>query len=266
MSAISGFINQIRTAVYGEQVRGAIVSALEQCYSDVTNPSLQTAAFEEALNTAYAGGILDIQTVTRIADMTNEKIIYRYNGTEAGKNKGLYFYSAITSAWVLIGSEIQEVNNVNQMTDQKAIYRYTGTAAGMVTNALYCYNGTAWTPIGSGLLDASLVANMVNQGALYRYTGTESGMVKNGLYYWNGTAWVLATGANYEIPAAFKALYDVLIHLGGLFDTTDGMDLLNTFAESIGEGYYIRRELNTLIISESAPLTASVSGAQLTLS
>ena len=82
-SAISGYINTIRSAVYGEQVRTAIINALEACYSDVENPDLQSAAFQTAIEAAYADGILDIQTVTQISAMTNDKIIYRYNGTEA---------------------------------------------------------------------------------------------------------------------------------------------------------------------------------------
>ena len=190
MSAISGYISQIQNAVYGEQVRSAIVSALEQCYSDVTNPSLQTEAFQEALDAAYAGGILDIQTVTSFNDMTNDKIIYRYNGTAAGKQKGLYYYSALSSSWVLIGSEIQKVSLVSQMTDVNDIYKYIGTEAGYVQNSLYCHNGTTWVPIGSGVLTAATAALMTNTGAIYKYTGSESGYITNALYYHNGTTWV----------------------------------------------------------------------------
>lgn len=190
MSAISGFINTIRNAVYGEQVRGAIINALEQCYSDVESPSLNQAAFTAAINAAYAGGILDIVTVTQISQMTNQKIIYRYNGTEAGKQKGLYYYSALSSSWVLIGSEIHSVSNSNQMTDTNAIYKYTGTQTGMIQNSLYCYNGTAWIPIGSGVLTASTKAAMTNQEAIYKYTGSENGMLANVLYYYNGADFV----------------------------------------------------------------------------
>lgn len=189
MSAISGFINSIRTAVYGEQVRGAIVSALEACYSDVTNPSLQTEAFQTALNEAYAGGILDIQTVTSFTAMTNQKIIYRYNGTAAGKQKGLYYFSALSDSWVLIGSEIQKVSLASQMTDTNDIYKYVGNETGMVQNSLYCYNGTNWVPIGSGVLTAATAALMTNTGAIYKYTGTETGYIQNALYYYDGTAW-----------------------------------------------------------------------------
>lgn len=36
MSAISGYISTIQNAVYGEQVRGAIANAIEQCYDEAT--------------------------------------------------------------------------------------------------------------------------------------------------------------------------------------------------------------------------------------
>lgn len=37
MSAISNLLNQIKTAIYGEQVRDAIHDAIAQCYTDVSN-------------------------------------------------------------------------------------------------------------------------------------------------------------------------------------------------------------------------------------
>lgn len=102
MSAISGYISTIQNAVYGEQVRGAIVNALQACYSDVENPDLQSAAFLEAIEEAYDSGILDITEVTQVSAMTNENIIYRYMGTEAGYTANtLYFHNG--SAWVPVG-------------------------------------------------------------------------------------------------------------------------------------------------------------------
>lgn len=196
MSAISGYINTIQNAVYGEQVRTAIINALEACYSDVESPSLQTAAFQTAIENAYQNGILDIITVTSFNDMTNQNIIYRYNGTAAGKQKGLYYYSALSSSWVLIGSEIQKVSLASQMTDTNDIYKYIGTETGMVQNSLYCYNGTNWVPIGSGVLTASTAALMTNTGAIYKYTGTETGYIQNALYYHDGTSWQPIYSAN----------------------------------------------------------------------
>lgn len=158
-SAISGFINSIKTAVYGEQVRSAIVGALEACYSDVESPSLNQAAFTAAINEAYAGGILDIQTVTNFNDMTNDKIIYRYNGTAAGKQKGLYYFSALSNSWVLIGSQLQRVSSGSYMTDANTVYYYTGTENGMFANTIYYHNGEKFVPIRmsvSGIVESDI--------------------------------------------------------------------------------------------------------------
>lgn len=107
-SAISGYISQIQNAVYGEQVRSAIISALEACYSDVENPDLQSEAFITAINEAYASGILDITEVTQVSQMTNENIIYRYMGTETGYLANtLYYYNG--TKWTPIGSEFDTV-------------------------------------------------------------------------------------------------------------------------------------------------------------
>lgn len=146
MSAISGYLTSILNAVYGEQVRSAIVNAITQCYDDVTNPNLNTEAFSTAIEAAYADGFLDIQEKSTIAGMTNEKIIYRYTGTAAGYvHNGLYYYDG--SAWKPIGSGIQIASTAAGMTDTNAIYKYTGSETGYVTNGLYYYNGTAFVTI-----------------------------------------------------------------------------------------------------------------------
>lgn len=158
MSAISGYINTIRNAVYGEQVRGAIVNALEACYSDVENPDLQSAAFLEAIEEAYDGGILDIVTVTQVSAMTNENIIYRYMGTQTGYTANtLYFHNG--TAWVPIGSGVRTASTAAQMTDTSAIYKYTGNESGYKTNVLYYHNGSAWVPIAAPTDTTLLVAD-----------------------------------------------------------------------------------------------------------
>ena len=218
MSAISGYISTIRNAVYGEQVRTAIVNALEACYSDVESPSLNQAAFTAAINAAYAGGILDIVTVTSFNSMTNQNIIYRYNGTAAGKQKGLYYYSALSSSWVLIGSEIQKVTLLSQMTDVNDIYKYIGTESGMVQNSLYCHNGTSWVPIGSGVLTASTAARMTNTDAIYKYTGTQSGYYTNVLYYYNGTEWTPINPPTLSLSEIKGVFHSGYFNAGSWFD------------------------------------------------
>lgn len=146
MSAISGYISTIQNAVYGEQVRTAIINALTQCYSDVSNPSLNTAAFSAAIEAAYANGFLDIQEKATIAGMTNTKIIYRYTGNAAGYvHNALYYYDG--TAWRPIGSGIQTASTAAQMTDTNAIYKYTGSESGYKNGAIYYYDGTSWVAI-----------------------------------------------------------------------------------------------------------------------
>lgn len=48
-SAISTYITQLQNAVYGEEVRQAIINSLQRCYDDVNNPTLTKAAFESIL-------------------------------------------------------------------------------------------------------------------------------------------------------------------------------------------------------------------------
>lgn len=177
-SAISGYINTIRNAIYGEQVRGAIINALEACYSDVENPDLQSAAFLDAIEQAYADGVLDITEVTRVNQMTNENIIYRYMGTEAGYTANtLYFHNG--TAWVPIGSGIRTASTAAMMTDTGAIYKYTGTESGYTQNALYFHNGTSWEKIASGDTDVGTDTTMSTAGlpadakAVGNYFGTQ---------------------------------------------------------------------------------------------
>lgn len=54
MSAISNFLNKIKTAVYGEEVRGAIHDAIEQCYTDVTNAKTLADGAADNANTKAA--------------------------------------------------------------------------------------------------------------------------------------------------------------------------------------------------------------------
>lgn len=48
MSAIQNFLEKIKTAIYGEEVRGSIHDAIEQCYKDATgNPESVAAVVEQ---------------------------------------------------------------------------------------------------------------------------------------------------------------------------------------------------------------------------
>ena len=47
MSAIQNFLEKIKTAIYGEEVRGSIHDAIEQCYKDATGHPDSVAAVVE---------------------------------------------------------------------------------------------------------------------------------------------------------------------------------------------------------------------------
>ena len=57
-SAISGYITQIQNAIYGEQVRGAIINAITRCYDDVNSPTLTQEAFTSILSDMATNGSL----------------------------------------------------------------------------------------------------------------------------------------------------------------------------------------------------------------
>lgn len=63
MSAISDLLNNIKNAIYGEDVRDSIHDAIAQCYSDVTNPTLQTEALEAAIQEKIDAGEMATLTI-----------------------------------------------------------------------------------------------------------------------------------------------------------------------------------------------------------
>ena len=63
MSAISTILNNLRSAIWAIDVRDDIADAIEQCYSDVSNPTLQTEALEAALQTKIDQGEMAALTI-----------------------------------------------------------------------------------------------------------------------------------------------------------------------------------------------------------
>lgn len=63
MSAISQDLAKIQSAIYGEEVRGAIYDAISQCYNDVSNPTLQTEAIEAAIQVKIDEGEMAALTI-----------------------------------------------------------------------------------------------------------------------------------------------------------------------------------------------------------
>lgn len=63
MSAIATYLNYITSKDYAKDVRTAIVNAISQCYSDVSNPTLQTAALETAIQNKIDAGQMAALTI-----------------------------------------------------------------------------------------------------------------------------------------------------------------------------------------------------------
>ena len=56
MSAISTYLEYIRSKIYAKDVRTAIVNAISQCYDDVNRPALQTEAMQAAVQAKIDSG------------------------------------------------------------------------------------------------------------------------------------------------------------------------------------------------------------------
>ena len=63
MSAISTILARLRAAIWAIDVRDDIANAIEQCYSDVSNPTLRTEALEAALQTKIDEGKMAALTI-----------------------------------------------------------------------------------------------------------------------------------------------------------------------------------------------------------
>lgn len=79
-SNIATLLDKILQAIYGKDVRQSIHDAIQQCYEDVGDPTLNEAAFKKAVDDAIADGTLTALTIadksitgTKIADETITK-------------------------------------------------------------------------------------------------------------------------------------------------------------------------------------------------
>ena len=63
MSAISTYLEYIRSKIYAKDVRTAIVNAISQCYDDVNKPALQTEAMRAAVQAKIDSGQMAALTI-----------------------------------------------------------------------------------------------------------------------------------------------------------------------------------------------------------
>lgn len=73
MANIQDFLNKIKEAVYGKEVRQAIHDAISQCYDDVSNPTLNTEAFEAMIQKKIDDGSIANATIAD-GSITKEKL------------------------------------------------------------------------------------------------------------------------------------------------------------------------------------------------
>ena len=77
MSAISTYLEYIRSKIYAKDVRTAIVNAISQCYDDVNKPALQTEAMRAAVQAKIDSGQMAALTIAD-GSLTGAKLA---NGT-----------------------------------------------------------------------------------------------------------------------------------------------------------------------------------------
>lgn len=77
MSAISTYLEHIRSKIYAKDVRTAIVNAISQCYDDVNAPALQTEAMQAAVQAKIDAGEMAALTIAD-GSLTGAKLA---NGT-----------------------------------------------------------------------------------------------------------------------------------------------------------------------------------------
>lgn len=73
MATIQDFLNDILKAIYGKDVRQSIHDAIQQCYNDVNDPELNTAAFETAVQNKIDDGSLAHLTIAK-KSITEDKL------------------------------------------------------------------------------------------------------------------------------------------------------------------------------------------------
>lgn len=63
MSSIAQYLQSIRTAIFARTVRNDIANAIEQCYDDVSNPTLKTEALQAAVQAKIDAGEMAALTI-----------------------------------------------------------------------------------------------------------------------------------------------------------------------------------------------------------
>lgn len=121
MSAISTYLARIKTAIYGEEVRGSIHDAIEQCYDDVTNAKTladnsirdSQTAVTNANQAVSAANAAQRTADNAIADVTaaRDTTVQAKNDAVAAKNDSVAAKEAAVEAQSNVALLAEKVSN-----------------------------------------------------------------------------------------------------------------------------------------------------------
>ena len=140
-TTIADELDKIRRAIYGEEVRGSIVSAIEKCYEDTENGvTAATAAASRAESAANNAQSVIAMSVAQVAAATSQAL------------------SATESA--MSGPNI--ANTAADMVDHDKVYVYQGSESGYTAGHWYAYRNNTWRDCGvykSVIVDKTLAVS-----------------------------------------------------------------------------------------------------------
>lgn len=125
-TTIADELNKIRRAIYGEEVRGSIVSAIEKCYEDTENGVTAAVSAAQTATTAAQNATTAAQNVSGAVDKA-------WSATQTAMNGATVVYSSVGFA------------------DTSKIYVYQGSEAGYTAGDWYYYDQETgrWTSGGA---------------------------------------------------------------------------------------------------------------------
>lgn len=139
MAGIDQLLTQILNTKFGKDMRQAIHDGIKQCYDDVTNPGLNTEAFETAVQNKIDDGSLALMTIPD-GSITKEKLDIDTNNTiekhteDISNLKNVVDDIGIGADGITYKSAGEAVRE--QMNDLKSVINYKGFSTSRY-NALY---------------------------------------------------------------------------------------------------------------------------------
>lgn len=150
MSNIQNYLTQILSAVYGREVRQSIHDAIEQCYDDVNNPTLNTEALNDAIQKKIDSGELAGMTLGD-KSVTNAKLADDSVDTsnvkdgaitmrKLGSDVDLELKDNAVTVEKLSGTTHEYAGGLNQIDYDNCVtgYKLDNTTGGLVENSSYC--------------------------------------------------------------------------------------------------------------------------------